>query len=147
MKNLIIKELVPYLPYFLKVQDENGRIGIFCGFDFNGQPVRFMNYTIAYNWKVEPDSQDIDWLVFNDAETISRCKPILKPLSDITNDQLKTLSRLQRGGYIADGIKLLIENNPLNAKYKVVEKLFEWHFDVFRLIKKGCAIDINTIQS
>lgn len=29
--------------------------------------------------------------------------------------------------------------------YKIVNKLIEWHFDVFFLIKEGLAIDINTI--
>lgn len=27
------------------------------------------------------------------------------------------------------------------------QKLFEWHFDVFGLIEKGLAVDINTIES
>ena len=26
------------------------------------------------------------------------------------------------------------------------EKLFEWHFDIFGLIEKGLAIDINTLS-
>lgn len=30
--------------------------------------------------------------------------------------------------------------------YLEVAKLFEWHFDVFGLIEKGLAIDINTIE-
>ena len=30
-------------------------------------------------------------------------------------------------------------------QYKIYQKLFEWHFDVFGLIKEGLAIDINTI--
>jgi hypothetical protein len=30
--------------------------------------------------------------------------------------------------------------------YKEMQKLFEWHFDVFGLIEKGLAIDINTIN-
>ena len=32
-------------------------------------------------------------------------------------------------------------NNDLRAK------LFEWHFDVFGLIEKGLAVDINTLQN
>ena len=29
--------------------------------------------------------------------------------------------------------------------YGLVSKLIEWHFDVFGLIEKGLAIDINTL--
>jgi len=30
-------------------------------------------------------------------------------------------------------------------EYWIMEKLFEWHFDVFGLITKGLAVDINTL--
>jgi len=30
--------------------------------------------------------------------------------------------------------------------YLITQKLFEWHFDVFGLIEKGLAIDINTLN-
>ena len=33
----------------------------------------------------------------------------------------------------------------LYLPYNIVSKLFENHFDVFGLIEKGLAIDINTI--
>ena len=36
-------------------------------------------------------------------------------------------------------------NNPLQYSYRVVELLFRHHFDVFGLIEKGLAIDINTL--
>ena len=32
-----------------------------------------------------------------------------------------------------------------NTSYLVFQKLLEWHFDVFGLIEKGLAIDINTL--
>lgn len=31
-------------------------------------------------------------------------------------------------------------------EYWIMEKLFEWHFDVFGLITKGLAVDINTLN-
>ncbi len=40
------------------------------------------------------------------------------------------------------GIRLDILEN----RYKVVKKLFEWHFDIFGLIPAGLAIDINTLK-
>ena len=39
----------------------------------------------------------------------------------------------------------LSHNMTLN-QFQLFEKLFEWHFDVFGLIEKGLAIDINTIN-
>lgn len=30
--------------------------------------------------------------------------------------------------------------------YDLIQKLFEWHFDVFGLIEEGLAIDINTLK-
>lgn len=40
--------------------------------------------------------------------------------------------------------------NPLDFKirensYDVVQKLLEWHFDIYNLIEKDLAIDINTL--
>jgi hypothetical protein len=37
------------------------------------------------------------------------------------------------------------KNIQMNNYWKI-EKLFEWHFDVFGLIEKGLAIDINTTK-
>ena len=31
------------------------------------------------------------------------------------------------------------------VKYGIIERLLEWHFDIFGLIEKGLAIDINTL--
>lgn len=39
------------------------------------------------------------------------------------------------------------ETRYYNNQYESMCKLFENHFDVFGLIKKGLAIDINTLQS
>lgn len=36
--------------------------------------------------------------------------------------------------------------NLLKQPYFIVNKLFEWHFDVFNLIENNLAIDINTLN-
>ena len=33
----------------------------------------------------------------------------------------------------------------IHESYELVQKLLEWHFDVFGLIEKGLAVDINTL--
>lgn len=34
----------------------------------------------------------------------------------------------------------------LGNEFKMYQRLFEWHFDVFGLIEKGLAVNINTLQ-
>jgi len=31
--------------------------------------------------------------------------------------------------------------------YRIIKKFFEWHFDIEKLIEKGEAIDINTLEN
>lgn len=130
MKNLELKHLAPYLPYELKVLCEN--------------QVYIM--TIG-NLK-------------NHLEEIVNIKPILRPLSDLTKqmeiDGLKTIPTFEleriypEFGFAVreiattdvDILKIEITSIP----YKIMEQLFEWHFDVFGLIDAGLAIDINTIN-
>lgn len=38
------------------------------------------------------------------------------------------------------------EEKRTRNQYLAMEKLFEWHFDVFGLIEKGLAIDISTLN-
>ncbi len=45
-----------------------------------------------------------------------------------------------------DDVLIVIEFYDLfKQNYIVMEKLFEWHFDVFKLIPEGLALDINTL--
>ena len=38
-------------------------------------------------------------------------------------------------------------NANISNTFEMYQKLFEWHFDVFGLIEKGLALDINTIDN
>jgi predicted transcriptional regulator len=62
--------------------------------------------------------------------------PILRPLSDLTTNAFVFKKDLEH-------IKL--HNEVITMRYYMVEYLFQNHFDVFGLIEKGLAIDINTI--
>lgn len=48
--------------------------------------------------------------------------------------------------YYNDDLFIMTKRIGLN-RYWVIDKFFEWHFDVFGLIEKGLAIDINTINN
>ena len=134
--NLKLKHLAPYLPYGLIYKRKKG------GMEFELSPV---NITHVLN---SPGSVDI----------------LLRPLSDLTkeieyngekfvpfiiifenNIYVNTADvRAKAIGYVLDGETNWITQyngtlNP-NCGYWIVEKLFEWHFDVFNLIEKGLAI-------
>lgn len=147
-----IKHLAPYLPYDLKVvfeadEHEHTLVGL-------------------VNW-----SNEIMVLSpFNDygRSNIKNCKPILRPLSDLTKEiehkgvKIIPIDYFEIGddyNYIVDygqgNVKLIgllkdmAEHNFIQISYMnygVIIKLFEWHFDVFGLIENGLAIDINELK-
>lgn len=127
MEKLELKHLVGYLPYGAKIEDYEPKFTIF---ELKGHNIE---YCIKYN-----------------------LKPILRPLSDLTKDievngekfvpieslyYLKPFecSYLEMQEHI---IGLDIEETP----YWLVQKLYEWHFDLHSLIEKNLAIDINNIK-
>jgi len=72
-------------------------------------------------------TKNIDWLTKSEIQ-----KPILRPLSDIEDLALK--------GY------LMTRGYECALRGSEWDELFSSHFDVFGLIKKGLAIDINKIK-
>lgn len=111
-------------------------------------------------------------LLLNNEHHEDRIKPYLYPLSDLTkeiehNNELfipakhlfydwrrnLDLKMDFRGGQLCE---LWLDYPDSNSRDYVQEstvtldewfKLFEWHFDVFGLIEKGLAIDINTLEN
>ena len=147
-----IKHLAPYLPYDLKVvfeddEHEHTLVGL-------------------VNW-----SNEIMVLSpFSDygRSNIKNCKPILRPLSDLTKEiehkgvKIIPIDYFEIGDdyndivdYGQGNVKLIgllkdmAEHNFIQISYMnygVIIKLFEWHFDVFGLIEKGLALDINELK-
>lgn len=86
-------------------------------------------------------------------------KIIVRPFSDLTKAFETDTYEQTYIDYIAENFKIEVKGNViqqevlldaklghiLKHKYTLIEKLLEWHFDVFGLIKKGLAVDINTI--
>lgn len=128
-KQLEIKYIAPYLPYGVK-------INVYC-------PIG----NLLFKW-MELSNYQLD--------RISQIKPILRPLSDLTKE-------IEHNGKKFVPIDVLglfnckvskcnnIENHngyifPVtNLDYNKVNKLFEWHFDVFGLIEDGLAVDVNIL--
>ena len=135
---LELKHLAPYLPYGLK-----GKWGVhifeICGASFNKKisiRVKHYNQTQAYG---------------------SGVIPILRPLSDLTKeieingkkfipyDKLKTVISKKQWVKICETINEPEYIKICDMPHWWVNLLYTWHFDVFGLIEKGLAIDINTL--
>lgn len=123
---LKLEHLAPYLPYGLKVKD-NERI-----------------YTMDTN---NNNSDGIETVLYGINQL-----PILRPLSDLTKEIEHNGERFvpknmfnTKFEYLFTNIEYYNVQNDLS--YSVVRKLIEWHFDVFGLIDKELAIDINNLNN
>lgn len=78
----------------------------------------------------------------------------LRPLSDLTKEVYFDGNTIRAIDYISTSIKdsqktmrRVAHKLPLdNLEYWKIERLLKLHFDVFNLIPKGLAIDINTLN-
>tara|TARA_R110000772_G_C13310212_1_gene439948 strand:- start:1572 stop:2030 length:459 start_codon:yes stop_codon:yes gene_type:complete len=151
MNKLELKHLAPYLPYGLTIYDKYKKSD------------KFDIYEMTLN--------NLNGVIKNDLR-----KPILRPLSDLKKmikhngntfcpfnvidedcnydhicDTDYNTDWSDKGDSIYDYLELFIKDD---SKYRInflpyglITKLFEWHFDVFGLIPKGIAIDINTLDN
>ena len=160
-RKLEIQHLAPYLPYGLKM-------GVFDYYEdgddeweiqeLGSLSVEKKDETLNEWWNADGDNHYMS----------SEFKPILRSLSDLTkeievNGERFTPSEWFEIGdddnnseeYDNGNVKLCKEiewasldsggHDARMLPFGVVQKLFEWHFDVFGLIEKNLAIDINTI--
>ena len=154
METLELKHLAPYLPYKLRIMYGKRN----C--------VMVMLTDSSNHWISIHSVINRQW---NDKYPL---RPILRPLSDLTKEiegvnginfipikmllimfkpksfdiEIKETDKYWEANYkswIAPFLR--IDKNILNNKHWIIEKLFEWHFDVFGLIEKDLAININTI--
>lgn len=118
-----LENLAPYLPYRLK------------------------SYTLYDGNVLVRDITVNNVMAFVDGDINSR--PILRPLSDLTKEiehngeKFVPVENLNPSLRSLKGFETLIKNQII--MYEDAIKLFKWHFDVFGLIEKGEAIDINTL--
>ena len=131
-----LKHLAPYLPYGLK--------------GYNS----FMGHDLVRNI----DCGNVMNYVWGDTNS----KPILRPLSDFTKEiehngekfvPIQKISFVDGEFYLDEVDDIIYFNDTCGLDayevtrcYSLIEKLFEWHFDVFGLIEKGLALDMNTLD-
>ena len=140
-----LKQLAPYLPYGLKI-----KVGI-------------TDVAILTASTTTSDFIAIDYVVANDAY-----KPILRPLSDLTDAKIQEyfvgcdldvirnkeqiiINWSMYNQWKEERINLIVidllgqKERHLPMSASLYNWLLKHHFDVFGLIDKGLAIDVNTI--
>jgi len=146
---LELKHLAPYLPYGLTwfCLDQDSR-------EFEQLPTVKVVDLANEVLEVGGMEVDISELPYPNGLTI---KPILLPLSDIFKtikcQDLTYLDDLSQSGasHFDDQLIRDIEITPSAEEirllsYDCLQVLFKNHFDLFGLIDKGLAIDINTLH-
>ena len=138
---LELKHLVHYLPYGLRLKYVDKT------YTLTGLNTRFLD--------TRPKTRGL--INYNNV------MPILRPLSDLTKEiehngerftPSKVLTKENIGGdmsFPVNGIaNYKVENEyervTVETTIRVLDLLYEWHFDVFGLIEKGLAIDINSLR-
>jgi len=121
--NLELKHLAPYLPYELKIMQYRDDLKL----SFESILISLSNDTLGVTSPRFP---------FNEKIQYHEAKLILRPLSDLDDSQLKSFNFVSFAK--AGDIDFV--------SYDFMKYAFENHFDVFGLIDKGLAIDINAIN-
>jgi len=134
MEKLELKHLAPYLPYGLNIE------------------TKWRN-PVTQTTKIGIESMTLNNLLLLGDIQMKSFKPILRPLSDLKKgieiDSVKIypLSENNIGAYYSEYPDEFIDSIADKCiEYIYLIKLIECHFDVFGLIEKGLAIDINTIK-
>lgn len=123
MNKLTIEHLSCYLPYGLKVKLE---------FKPDTEIPWYYEDTEVFTM----EGMMLDWY----GNDITEIKPYLRQLSDLTREIEHNGERfVPRHKFIGNPLDYKILHNS----YSVVQQLLKWHFDVFGLIDKGLALNIN----
>mgnify|MGYP003609910729 CR=1 FL=1 len=132
---LEIKHLAGYLPYGLICKSNRGKYYIMDIYsNMRGSGIEKREISAVLNEEM---------------------KPILRPLSDLTkeiehNGEKFVFSDIYFSNSKIEKLQdksLCLFENPLNEiDYNSVQTLIKYHFDIFGLIEKGLAIDINTLS-
>ena len=125
----------------------------------------YLPYNLSIMMLSEPNSRepniqelksiDIDLKMVNfgwgNAKELDEIKPILRPLSDLvsectTDDEVGSISWVSH--LLGKELRYFnyLTYKPVFNNYWEFELLVKNHFDVFGLIDKGLAIDINTLN-
>ena len=147
---LELKHVAPYViykPEFI-LEDEFGRTSVFT---MNGFCSKGSGEYMAKSFIIDEVGNEL---------YLNYVKLLLRPLSYLTKEievngekfvPMREIYIFIGGGY--SSYKAFMSNcypdfmTPLiGLSYNIIQKLYEWHFDISGLIEKGLAIDINTLK-
>lgn len=153
-EKITLKQLAPYLPYKLKI------------LHYGKSKVMTTGGSSSNNWIGIK-------AVLNGAKGMQPDKyiPILHPLSDLIEEitvnketfvPIRVINEIhsieyheEENKFSDDALQGVVNDCDIDLgfsypieflPYIVIQKLFEFHFDVFGLIEKGLAININTLK-
>ena len=111
-KELLLKDLCARLPYGVVIQYHT---------DYDWAPVKMHN-TSAYG-------------LFNDSYRLGNCKPYLRPMSSMTEEEREEYCSFSLGGDWASNRYMTV------PAFKVLDWLNAHHFDYRGLIEEGLALE------
>jgi len=133
---LELKHLAGYLPYGLKVYREN-------------KSIESDTFLIVGASKINVFLQNNGLAVVD----MERIKPILRPLSDLTKEievNGEKFVPIEYNAFKHSKEDIIEFQNKFihykGMKFGIIERLLEWHFDIYGLIENNLAIDKNTIK-
>lgn len=148
MNELTLEVLVPYLPYGLKINILNYK----C--DYVG-----IEYAIANGYYIMNNEFYITYDGGSTGKGVNDFKPILRPLSEAIVPYYKI--KPDEEGWKEPNDLFVDYNGNVAIDFKIGGKTISWalidiqkymqslfkdHYDVFGLIEKSLAIDINTLK-
>jgi len=131
----ILKKIAPYLPYGLQCY---GASDVWTIHSMGIENISFFNGIILQECSFD--------YFFTDYSLLFR------PLSDLTKEIEVDGNKITHSFNlfnVKNDIKCVYFINTIKDKtmcFYQAERLLEWHFDIFGLIEKGLAIDINTLK-
>lgn len=128
MEKLELHHIAPYLPYELGIESIYRSMGYMGGFT-----IRILDIDAIYRFGIE------------------EIKPILRPMSDLDKEILFNGEKIIVKNLLSDSLRMQMDilSIPSIVDLKVTDyqTLLKYHFDIFGLIEKGLATDINTLKS
>ena len=134
--------ILPYIPYNVNCEILNYKSD-YVGEQYNTIKgfYRYSDDKLYFNFKYGRDYA---------GKNTDEFKLILRPLSNLMKDEFKMDDWRKKAILFLDETANLPYNNRLEhiggIMYSDIKFLLKNHFDIFGLIQKGSAVDINTIK-
>ena len=161
MEKLELKHLAPYLPFKLeakgKISGDIFEISLLCN-----EGVGIVGHSLSYGLyagldDIYPILRPLSQLTQEIEHNGERFVPALElvkekekhgkwkdhaPTIDYTYGIIKMpFGEVLKVSKLDTWVIMLSFQDPARSEYFIIQKLFEWHFDVFGLIEKGLAIE------